>query len=328
MGRGREPSMAAIVRKGLGMSRTTILRILLTFVTGSLTGASFVLTKLLLGAGIGQISLAFVQFAGASALLMTALKFRNAIPPLSGNLLRYFLMASLIALAAGPLLGSWVLARIPAAIFTVVVTFSPMFTTVLTALIERRMPSTQAVVGVVVGLAGVLLVLLPRVRVAPDGEALALCLALGVPMLLAIGNVYRSRYWPPQLAPSAASAGGLAMQGLLLAPVLALVPRTGVVALMWSAPLLALLVLATIAANVAGSTLQRVAGAAAYSQIGYVIALTGVAAGTLIFDESLDVMFWPALVLVFAGIVLNNSAKKPAAVVSPTSPTFAGAIHD
>jgi len=315
--------MPAVVRKEFGMSRTTLLRIVLTFVTGSLTGMSFVLTKLLLGAGVGQISLAFVQLAGASALLLAALWFRKALPQMDGTQLRYFLTASLIALAAGPLLGAWVLGRIPAAIFTVVVTFSPMFTTLITALIERRLPPYKAMAGILLGLVGVLLVLLPRIRVAPDGEALALWLALGVPMLLAVGNVYRSRYWPPQLGAPAASAGGLATQGLLLAPALAGTPHSGVVALLSSAPLLGALVLVTMAANVAGSTLQRVAGATAYSQIGYVIALTGVAAGTLIFDERLDVMFWPALVLVFAGIVLNNSAKKSTQTVSSVpSPTL------
>jgi drug/metabolite transporter (DMT)-like permease len=304
------------------MDRTTILRIVLTFITGSLTGASFVLTKLLLGAGVGQFPLAFVQLAGASALLLSALWFRRAMPALNGDLLRYFFTASLIALAAGPLLGAWVLGRIPAAVFTVVVTFSPMFTTLITALVERRLPPAKAIAGVLLGLTGVMLVLLPRIRVAPDGEALALWLTLGVPMLLAVGNVFRSRYWPPQLAPSAASAGGLATQSLLLMPMLAATPHAGMVALLVSAPLLVALVLVTMAANVAGSTLQRVAGATAYSQIGYVIALTGVVAGTLVFNERLDALFWPALVLVFAGIVLNNSTRPSAQVVSPVSPTL------
>lgn len=320
MASGREASMPAIVRKEFGVSRTTILHIVLTFITGSLIGTSFVLTKLLLGEGVGQIGLAFVQLAGASALLLTVLWFRNAMPRWNGDLLRYFFAASLIALAAGPLLGAWVLGRIPAAVFTVVVTFSPMFTTLLTALVERRLPSAKAMTGVLLGLTGVLLVLLPRIRVAPDEEALALWFALGVPLLLAVGNVYRSRYWPPQLGAPAASAGGLAMQSLLLVPLLATTPRVGMVAMLGSASLLAALVLVTVAANVAGSTLQRIAGATAYSQIGYVIALTGVAAGAVIFDERLDAMFWPALVLVFAGIVLNNSAQKSARPVSPVSP--------
>ncbi len=148
------------------MNRTTLQRIALTLLTGGLTGTSFVLTKLLLGAGIGQISVAFAQLAGAGTLLLAALRLRGAAPPLNGAVLRYFLIAALIALAAGPLLGSWVLGRIPAAIFTVVVTFSPMFTALMTAAIERRVPSANVLAGVSLGLVGALLVLLPRARTA------------------------------------------------------------------------------------------------------------------------------------------------------------------
>ncbi|WP_266171308.1 DMT family transporter [Dyella subtropica] len=304
------------------MNYTVLQRIALTLLTGGLTGTSFVLTKMLLGAGVDQITVSFVQLAGASAVLLTALRFRGTAPTLNGGVLRYFSIASLIALAAGPLLGNWVLGRIPAAIFTVVVTFSPMFTTLLTALIERRLPSINALIGVLLGLSGALLVLLPRVRVAPHGEAFALCLALGVPMLLAVGNIYRSRYWPPQLAPAAASAGALAVQGVLLAPVFAVRPHVAAATIWSAAPLFALSILVTVAANVSGSTLQRVAGATAYSQIGYVIALTGVVAGTILFHESLDATFWPALALVFAGIVLTNRAWRPAHAVPLVPLTF------
>ena len=138
----------------------------------------------------------------------------------------------------------------------------------------------------------------------------ALCFALGVPILLAVGNIYRSRRWPAQLGAAAASAGGLATQGALLAPAFVFTAHAGTASLSSSPALLAALILVTVAANVSGSVLQRVAGATAYSQIGYVIALTGVAAGTLIFDESLDALFWPALALVFAGIVLTNRARQ------------------
>ncbi|GAB3790362.1 DMT family transporter [Dyella agri] len=298
------------------MTGVTLQRIALTLLTGALTGASFIVTKLLLSAGIDQFAVAFVQLTTAGALLLLVLRLGGAMPPLKGATLRYFLTTSLIALAAGPLLGNWVLGRIPAAIFTVVVTFSPMFTALLTALIDRRMPSFQAMLGVSLGLVGALLVLLPRVRVAPHGEAFALCLSLGVPMLLAVGNIYRSRYWPAQLGSAAASAGTLAMQGVLLAPAFAFKSHTSAAAMLSVAPLFALSILVSVAANVSGSTLQRVAGATAYSQIGYVIALTGVALGTILFEESLGPAFWPALALVFAGMVLTHRARQS----TPTVP--------
>jgi len=64
-------------------------------------------------------------------------------------------------------------------------------------------------------------------------------------------------------------------------------------------------------------TLPRVAGATACSQIGYVIALTGVAAGTIVVDESAGPAFWSALALVFAGMVFAHRARLSAPTVPP-----------
>jgi drug/metabolite transporter (DMT)-like permease len=76
-------------------------------------------------------------------------------------------------------------------------------------------------------------------------------------------------------------------------------------------PLLGLLILTTIAGNVAGAVLQKSAGPTAYSQIGYVIALSGVAASSFVFGETLGSLFWPGLFLVFAGVLLTNTATLP-----------------
>lgn len=157
-----------------------------------------------------------------------------------------------------------------------------------------------------------LLVLVPRAQRVEAEQALALAVALGVPMLLAAGNVYRSRRWPQDLSASAASAGNLIAQSMLIAPAFAFASHGSATVTLSLWPLFALSIAATIGWNLAGSALQRTAGAAAYSQIGYVIALTGIVAGAVLFDESLGAWFWPAVGLVFAGIVVTNRAAVPA----------------
>ena len=302
---------------------TTAQRLLLTFATGSLVGSGFVIAKLLLNAGASQTAMSFVQFVGAAAVLVAALKLRGGRVPMDAMMLRYFVTSALIGVLAVPLLGNWVLARIPTGIFTVLVTLSPMFTTLFNTLLDRRLPAMSTIAGTSLGLLGVALVLVPRAQAVEAEQALALLVSLGVPMLLAVGNVYRSRRWPQGLGAPAASAGTLLMQSALLA-LLFLGQTHGDVATLaplWPLwPLLVLLIATTVVANLAGSTLQRVGGAAAYSQIGYVIALTGIAASALLFGESLGALFWPALVLVFAGVVLANRA--PAAVAGAASPSL------
>jgi drug/metabolite transporter (DMT)-like permease len=290
----------------------TTLRLLLTFASGSLIGLGFIVAKLLLNAGAGQATLAFVQMVGAAAVLAAWSGVKGTSLPFSGVTLKYFAFSAGISVLAVPLLGNWVMARIPTGVFTLLVTLSPLITTLLGAALDRRLPSPRILAGSALGLAGALLVLVPRAHALEPGQSLAMTVALGVPVLLAIGNVYRTRRWPKDLSASAATTGTLLVQPFLLAP-MSFSGEPDFAALIAHWPLMLLLIATTVAGNLTGSTLQKLAGAGAYSQIGYVIALSGIVASCLLFGEQLDVMFWPALALVFAGIALTNRIAAPAA---------------
>lgn len=306
----------------------TTKRLILTLLAGSLVGAIFVISKLLLGRGLSPLIVSLIQTAGAAAVLLAVQRARGARLPLDPASRRFYLIAALIAVAGSALLGNWVLARIPAGIFTVVVTLSPMFTSLFNALVERRWPSPTAMLGTGLGLLGVLLVLVPRAKAVEAEQALALTVALGVPVLLAIGNVYRSRHWPTGLSAPMSSAGTMLVQALAVLPLIAVSgQRASVEQLAASWPLLLAMVLVTLSANVAAA-LQRIADSVAYSQIGYVIALTGVVWGAVLFGERLGWSFVPALALVFAGVVLANRrvvAANATVAVSPALPALNGA---
>lgn len=300
----------------------TTKRLILTLLAGSLVGAIFVISKLLLGRGLSPLIVSLIQTAGAAAVLLAVQRARGERLPLDPASRRFYLIAALIAVAGSALLGNWVLARIPAGIFTVVVTLSPMFTSLFNALVERRWPSPTAMLGTGLGLLGVLLVLVPRAKSVEAEQALALTVALGVPVLLAIGNVYRSRYWPSGLSAPMSSAGTMLVQALAVLPLIAVSgQRASLEQLAASWPLLLAMVLVTLSANVAAAALQRIADSVAYSQIGYVIALTGVVWGALLFGERLGWSFVPALALVFAGVVLANRR-----VVAPATPSSVNTI--
>lgn len=288
----------------------TAIRLLMTFATGSLIGLGFVLAKLLLNGGLAQTTMAFIQVVGAAAVMFAVMRIQGASLPANRTTARYFMISASIGVLAGPLLGNWVMARIPSGTFTLLLTLSPMFTALLSAGLDRRWPERHTLAGSALGLIGAALVLLPGAEAFRPEQALAMSVAVGVPLLLAIGNVYRSRRWPSDLAAPAAASGTLLTQALVLASI-ALPAGVDVSSLQSSTLLLVLLIITTVAGNLAGSVLQKTAGPTAYSQIGYVIALTGVAASSFVFGEQLGVLFWPGLFLVFSGVLLTNSATLP-----------------
>jgi drug/metabolite transporter (DMT)-like permease len=296
----------------------TATRLLMTFATGSLIGSGFVLAKLLLNGGFSQTAMGFVQVSGAAAVMFVLMRLQGLSYPANAATVRYFLVSASIGVLAGPLLGNWVMARIPSGTFTLLLTLSPMFTALISASLDRRWPELHTLVGSATGLIGAALVLLPGAEAFQPEQSLAMSVALGVPLLLAIANVYRSRRWPSGLAAPAAASGTLLTQALVLAPLaLALPAGLDAGSLLSSWPLLALLILTTVAGNLSGAILQKSAGPTAYSQIGYVIALSGVAASSFVFGEDLGPLFWPGLLLVFVGVLLTNAAARSVAVVGP-----------
>lgn len=290
----------------------TTLRLLLTLTAGTLVGSIFVIGKLLMSQGLSPVAVSFFQVVGAASVIVTLVVARGTRLPTDPASLRFFTIAAVIAVSASALIGNWVLARIPAGIFTVVVTLSPLFTSLFQALVQRKLPSRNALIGTGLGLLGVSLVLLPRAQSVDSEQALALAVALAVPVLLAAGNVYRSRYWPAGMDASTSTAGTMALQALMLVPLFfsgdAMASLPQAIGL-W--PLVLLMIAVTVAANVSAAALQRIADSVAYSQIGYVIALTGVVAGAWLFGESLGWTLLPALGLVFSGVLLVNRPIKP-----------------
>lgn len=298
----------------------TATRLLTTFATGSLIGSGFVLAKLLLNGGLSQSVMAFVQVSGAAVVMFVLMRLQGLSYLANTATVRYFIVSASLGVLAGPLLGNWVMARIPSGTFTLLLTLSPMFTALISAGLDRRRPELHTLVGSATGLIGAALVLLPGMQAVQPEHSLAMTVALGVPLLLAIANVYRSRHWPSGLAAPAAASGTLLTQALVLTP-LALRAGFDPGSLLNSWALLALLIVTTVAGNLAGAILQKSAGPTAYSQIGYVIALSGVAASSLVFDENLGPLFWPGLLLVFLGVLLTN-ATTPSRTVEA-----AGAAH-
>jgi drug/metabolite transporter (DMT)-like permease len=174
--------------------------------------------------------------------------------------------------------------------------------------VKVRPPTTLGLLGIGFGLAGaVLIVAAGELSFAGGGAWLAL--AAAIPLLLGIGNVYRSFAWPagagplrlgaavnlaavPPLAVLAMAAGGLDLELLLAVP--------GLVAAQLTASTVMYLTF---------FRLQAVGGPTYLSQIGYVGAVIGVGAGVLLLGESYPPRVWAGIGVVAVGIALSTLAQ-------------------
>ncbi|MDN0085036.1 DMT family transporter [Crenobacter sp. SG2305] len=184
---------------------------------------------------------------------------------------------------------------------TLLYTLPTLFTWLMALAIGWEKLSGPRALAVGLGVAGAVLVLLPRLRLAAPAEFGWLLVALGSPLFLALCNLLRKRYLPEgidnaMLAGSQLLAGALTLLPWLLFNGGLDVP---VVGMRW----LALQVGLSVAASLLYFQLQKLSSPVFLSQLGYVIMLSGLAGGALLFGD------WPAPVTLLGIPLLYLGAR-------------------
>lgn len=141
---------------------------------------------------------------------------------------------------------------------------------------------------------------------APDASVFWIVLTLCGPVLLAIGNIYRTLYWPDNLAPSALAPGMLIAASMLLALV-SIVPHYSL-----AVPMTELLPFGLIAIQAcvfAGQflllfLLQRTGGPVLLSLLGAVGAVVGVPVAIFLQGENPPEGLFLGASLIALGVIL------------------------
>lgn len=184
-----------------------------------------------------------------------------------------------------------------------------------------RLETLQAIrlAGVLSGVAGGLVLALGR-QAGGDGLGLWALAALSSPIIVSIGNIYRTLYWPEGVQPLQLSIGMLIFGALTLVGINLMLSVGGggtMVPGAWTPFAVALLAgQSLISAIMFGLyfRLQKLAGPVYLSQIGSVSAVIGVGLAFILFSEIPTYADMMAAGLIAAGIVLVNRRKlQPAA---------------
>ena len=291
-----------------------LLPLALLLTLGTIRGGATSLAKYVSVHGVPAMGYAFWQCSVAAIILLGSARLRGVTIPLDAKHLRYFALCGAVGTAAPNSLYFVVLGHIPAGTMAVILTTIPLITYLLVLVGRLERADRRRALGIAVGLGGAALVVLPG-GAAPDAVLLPwLLLGFLCPLLYASNAVLASRQPVRGADPTVLAGGTLAAGALFVAvPMLA----TGSFHPLWrDASLVDLLVLAHgVLAAVAYSLfflLLRISGPVFYSQSAYVIAVTGIGWGMLVFDERHPPAFWLAVALVFVGVLLVNSRQRVA----------------
>ena len=284
---------------------------LLLLAVGTLLGLNFPLGKLAQAAQVPAVLWAALISLGASSLLGAWLLLRRRPVVCDAQHLRYFVITALVSYALPNLLVLAAMAHLGSGPTAMMFTLSPLFTALLSRLAGLRAPARLEYWGIAIGFAGALLVALARGEAGRPAAWLWVGVGLLIPLLLALGNVYRSLDWPPRADGTWLAVGSHGVAALLLLALCALTGAwRGLPALAGVPWLAAAQVAAAVLMFPLFFRLQALGGPVLLSQIGTVGAGVGVAVGAGLLGERYPPLVWGGVALIALGIGLTVWARR------------------
>ena len=286
---------------------------LLLLAVGTLLGLNFPLGKLAQAAQVPAVLWAALISLGASSLLGAWLLLRRRPVVCDAQHARYFVITALVSYALPNLLVLAAMAHLGSGPTAMMFTLSPLFTALLSRLAGLRAPARLEYWGIAIGFGGALLVALARGEAGRPAAWLWVGVGLLIPLLLALGNVYRSLDWPPRADGTWLAVGSHGVAALLLLAVCALTGAwRGLPALAGVPWLAAAQVAAAVLMFPLFFRLQALGGPVLLSQIGTVGAGVGVAVGAGLLGERYPPLVWGGVALIALGIGLTVWARRGA----------------
>ena len=284
---------------------------LLLLAVGTLLGLNFPLGKLAQAAQVPAVLWAALISLGASSLLGAWLLLRRRPVVCDAQHARYFVITALVSYALPNLLVLAAMAHLGSGPTAMMFTLSPLFTALLSRLAGLRAPARLEYWGIAIGFGGALLVALARGEAGRPAAWLWVGVGLLIPLLLALGNVYRSLDWPPRADGTWLAVGSHGVAALLLLALCALTGAwPGLPALAGVPWLAAAQVAAAVLMFPLFFRLQALGGPVLLSQIGTVGAGVGVAVGAGLLGERYPPLVWGGVALIALGIGLTVWARR------------------
>jgi len=273
---------------------------------GVVWGATFSLMKVATDSGAHPLGLSLWNaFLGAAGLIIINLMRRRPIP-LAPRYLKFYAICSFLGTTIPGTSYYYAAVKLPAGVLAIAVAIVPMFTFIAAALIGIERWSALRAVGVVLGIIAVGLIVLPETALPDPESAPWMAAALLATACYTAENIYLTLRRPAEVDPFTLLIGMFTIATIVLTPVVYF--ADGFVPFNW--PLghveWAIIAMTVINAAAYGGFIYLIsaAGPVFASQMGYLVTLSGVGWGILIFSEVHSAWIWAALAIMITGLSL------------------------
>jgi len=247
--------------------------------------------------------------AGVICLCLTVA--RRKVGPMSAPLVG-FLLAWAVLHGLSTIVMFEAAGRVTGIMLSIILALQGFTVFLLAAILRIENPSAQRFVGLCIGLAGVLLLLLARDQLQGVRDWVWIMIAVTIPVMFGLMDILLDHKHPPNLDPVAGVGLMLVMATALTFPlaqangqVFLLTPDLG-----FGAVLIVLEAFRTVAVFLFYVYLIAVAGAVFGSQSAYVSTVAGVGWSILLLGELLSIVTVAALLLIMVGLALVGTKRE------------------
>lgn len=278
----------------------------LLFALGITWGSGYVIARVATLNGITPLAYSFWQSLGPAVFLMLLLLIRGIRLPLSKKHLQYYVVCGLLGIALPNTNMYFAAPHLPSGLLAVIVNIAPVLTYFFALAIKQEKFNLVRFAGVILGLAGIFMVVAPKATIPGADNMPWVLLSLLSPLFFASCAVYINAQRPTDADSLALSAGMLITSTLALIPVVAVhhdfyLPKLPLQLGDWM--ILLEIILSSLGYIIMFELLKR-AGPVFYSFVSGIVLLTGLAWGWIIYRETINLTEILAVILILLAIVL------------------------
>ena len=276
------------------------------FAGGIIAPLRFVLNKIAIDGGVPPFAFAFWPMLFSGLLLLAVAMIRGETPSLKFADLRAYIVVGVLAMGAPLAVLTYLADKLPQGIISMVVILAPTLTYLFAILLGVDRLKLLSCAGLVAGLGGILVIVLPDVSLPEPDMVWWLLFALLAPVLLGLGNVLTALVRPPAMPSTVLAAGMLLSAAALL---LVLMIASGQIyffdgaapGINWN------FLYATLLNSIfyiLFLEIVRLSGPVFFSQMNYLAVAAGFGWGMILFGERYSPYVWGGMALMAMSVLL------------------------
>ncbi|MDH3743285.1 MAG: DMT family transporter [Hyphomicrobiales bacterium] len=279
---------------------------LMLLATGGIWGITFSLAKLVTEAGAHPLGISWWQAVIGGGLTLAYSVLRKAVPPLTRQHAIFYLVCGALGTAIPGTLFFYAAPHIPAGVISITIAIVPMATLALAVPLGLDRWEISRIAGIILGVVAVGMIVAPDTSLPEAGMTFWVLVCVAASGCYALENLWLSLRRPVGSDAFAILTGMLLMATLMLTPVVFAADAFVPLFKTWGVVELSIVAMAVVNTTCYGIFIHLVttAGPVFASQAAYLVTLSGIFWGIVIFQEQHSWWIWGALLVMMAGLAL------------------------